>query len=157
MNLGFHFSLLPTLSFFSLVIFFNAHTSFHSRGYPLAALARLYDHVGQLFNFGCFANVVEDGERFQILRHTAWRSRSFWIYGVIQAEHLEDERKKKRLRQLLSTPSCHCRTNSPYSAWKKAHWKQYEDSWILVFFNASPVPIWCHSLPGFPKVLSIQS
>lgn len=43
------------------------------QGYPLAALARLYYHVGQLFNFGCFSNVVEDGEGFQILGYTAWR------------------------------------------------------------------------------------
>lgn len=72
------------------------------QGYPLAALARLYNHVGQLFYFGCFSNVVEDGEGFQILGHTARRGRSFWIYGVIQAEYLEGETKKKkdRLRQL---------------------------------------------------------
>lgn len=81
------------------------------QGYPLAALARLYDHVGQLFDFGCFANVVEDSEGFQILGHAAWRGRSFWIYGVIQAEYLEGERKNERLRQ-LPLPSCHCSVNS---------------------------------------------
>lgn len=70
------------------------------QGYPLAALARLDNHVGKLFDFGCFSNVVEDGEGFQILGHTARRGRSFWIYGVIQAEYLEGETKKKRLRQL---------------------------------------------------------
>lgn len=73
------------------------------QGYPLAALARLYNHVGQLFDFGCFSNVVEDGEGFQILGHTAWRGRSFWVYGVIQAEYLEGETKVGKLRQLLVT------------------------------------------------------
>lgn len=40
---------------------------------PLAALAGLDDHVGELLYLGGLADVVEDGERFQILRHTAGR------------------------------------------------------------------------------------
>lgn len=72
------------------------------QGYPLAALARLYDHVGQLFDFRCFANVVEDGEGFQILGHAARRGRSFWIYGVIQAEYLEGEKKKREIKSATS-------------------------------------------------------
>lgn len=39
----------------------------------LAALAGLDDHVGELLYLGGLADVVEDGERFQILRHTAGR------------------------------------------------------------------------------------
>lgn len=113
------------------------------QGYPLAALARLYDHVGQLFDFGCFANVVEDGEGFQILGHAARRSRSFWIYGVIQAEYLEGEREKERLRQ-LPLPSCRCRANSflhrflpqrPRESPLKAVWRFLDFS----IFCASPV------------------
>lgn len=54
----------------------------------LAAFARLDNHVGKLFDLGCVANVVEDGERLQILGHTARRSRSFRIYGIVQTEDL---------------------------------------------------------------------
>lgn len=39
----------------------------------LAALARLDLHVGELLNFRCLANVVEDGERLQVLGDTARR------------------------------------------------------------------------------------
>lgn len=52
----------------------------------LAAFTRLDDHVRKLFNLGCIANVVEDGQWFQILGHTARRSRCFGIYGVVQAK-----------------------------------------------------------------------
>lgn len=30
----------------------------------LTAFARLYNHIGKLFDLGCFANVVKNGERF---------------------------------------------------------------------------------------------
>lgn len=46
---------------FLFIYFFLIHTR---HAVSLAAFARLYNHVGQLFNFGCFANVVEDGEGF---------------------------------------------------------------------------------------------
>lgn len=52
----------------------------------LAAFTRLDDHVGKLFDLGRIANVVEDGQWFQILGHTARGSRSFGVYGVVQAE-----------------------------------------------------------------------
>lgn len=37
-----------------------------------AALARLHHHVGQLLHLGGPADVVEDGQGLQVLRHTAW-------------------------------------------------------------------------------------
>lgn len=54
----------------------------------LAALTRLDDHVGKLFDLGCVANIVEDGQWLQILGHTARGSRSFGIYGIVQTEDL---------------------------------------------------------------------
>lgn len=39
----------------------------------LAALAGLDLHVGKLLNLRCLANVVEDGERFQVLGDAARR------------------------------------------------------------------------------------
>lgn len=50
---------------------------------PLAAFAGLDDHVGELLDLGGFADVVEYGERLQILGHTARRCRRLWVYGVI--------------------------------------------------------------------------
>lgn len=54
----------------------------------LAALTRLDDHVGKLFDLGCVANIVEDGQWLQILGHAARGSRSFRIYGIVQTEDL---------------------------------------------------------------------
>lgn len=54
----------------------------------LAALARLDLHVGKLLYFRCLANVVENGEGFQVLGHTArwcWR---FGVDSVVQTQHL---------------------------------------------------------------------
>jgi len=59
----------------------------------LAALAGLDNHVGELLDFGGFADVVKDCEGFQILRHTARRCRRFWINGVIEAEDLKKDIK----------------------------------------------------------------
>lgn len=131
------------------------------QGYPLAALARLYDHVGQLFDFGCFANVVEDGEGFQILGHAARRGRSFWIYGVIQAEYLEGQREKERLRQ-LPLPSCHCRANSFLHCFLPQPLREspLQAVWRFLDFNvflSSSSSTGCHNLPQFLKVLSMQS
>lgn len=63
--------------------------------HPLAAFARLYNHVWKLFNFGCFANVIQDSERFQILGYTTRRSRCFWVDWVVQAKHLGGKRQKE--------------------------------------------------------------
>lgn len=60
-----------------------------NRGDPfLAALAGLDNHVGELLDFGSFADKVKDREGFQILRYTAWRCRRIWINSVIEAENL---------------------------------------------------------------------
>lgn len=36
-----------------------------------ATLAGFHHHVGQLLHFGCPSNIVQDGERLQILGHAA--------------------------------------------------------------------------------------
>lgn len=54
----------------------------------LAALARLDNHVGELLDFGGLADVVEDCEGFQILRHAAGRCRCFWINSVVKAKDI---------------------------------------------------------------------
>lgn len=48
-----------------------------SEGLPLAlklsaALAGFDNHVGKLLHFRCSSNIIEDGERFEILWHAAW-------------------------------------------------------------------------------------
>lgn len=127
------------------------------QGYPLAALARFYDHVGQLFDFGCFANVVEDGEGFQILGHAARRGRSFWIYGVIQAEYLEGEKTEIKSATSaflpLQIPFC---IASSHSAWEKA-----TESTMKIpgfqYFSCFSSSIWCHNVSEFLQVLAIWS
>lgn len=77
---------------------------------PLAAFARLYNHVRKLFNFGVFAKVIQDGKGFKILGYTAWRCRCFWIDGIIQAEDLEEKKHEMNifLLQQIFHMSHHC-------------------------------------------------
>lgn len=55
---------------------------------PLATLAGLDDHVGELLHLGGAAHIVEDGEGLQVLRHTAGRGRRLRVQGVVQTQHL---------------------------------------------------------------------
>lgn len=57
-------SLLHTLSFSSSSYLCDHRLATFFPPRILTAFARLYDHIGKLFDLGCFANVVKDGERF---------------------------------------------------------------------------------------------
>lgn len=78
-------SLVSLTSSSSFIAVYHCHRDFCVVALlrTLAALTRLDDHVGKLFDLGCVANVVEDGEWLQILGHTARGSRSLRIYGIV--------------------------------------------------------------------------
>ena len=71
-----------------VVIICHCHRDFRVLAFPrtLAAFTRLDNHIGKLFDLGRISNVIENGQWFQILGHTARGSGSFGIYGVVQAE-----------------------------------------------------------------------
>ena len=61
----------------------------------LAAFAGLDLHVGELLDLGRLPDVVEDGERFQVLGDTAGRRRRFGVDGVVQTQHLKRRHGEK--------------------------------------------------------------